>query len=286
MRPLKFVSLMLFIAALYCGCSSEDSINNSVPAAVDTSQFRFPFDIGNYWNYESISTVSDIRPDSIAHYFSDYPIQGSGIMKIVKDTLMNGVTTRQFIDTYSQDSSTYTSRIYYIDSDTALIQFAYSMQTSASIFPRSGKRLFIKHGDRTFSSISELIASCRISGASQSGDTLIYENPAPVAFRYPIATNYQWIYRNFAQSILTKKYLNFENVSVGNITLSSIKTEFKWSTIDNMESYQYYTKHGKIRNFLFMNDATVTNEFGHILGTIDIKEITNVTSYYVVEIMP
>ncbi len=286
MGSLKFAFLLLFFAVLYSGCKSEDTINNSVSVPVDTSQFSFPFDISNYWNYESVSTVSDIRPDSILHYFSEYPIHGSGIMKIVKDTLMNGVTTRQFVDTYMQDSSTYTSKIYYINTDTALIQFAYSLQSSTSIFPKSNKQFFIKHGNRIYSSLTELITSSRLNAEGQSGDTLIYENPAPVAFRYPIVTNYQWIFRNFGQSILTKKYINFENVRVGNIILSSIKTEFKWSTINYMESYQYYSKHGKLRNYLFMNDATVTNEFGQTLGTIDIKDITNVTSYYVVKILP
>ncbi len=94
---------MLFFAVLYSGCKSEDTINNSVSVPVDTSQFNFPFDISNYWNYESVSTVSDIRPDSIVHYFSEYPLNGSGTLRIVKDTLMNGVTTRQFVDTYIQD---------------------------------------------------------------------------------------------------------------------------------------------------------------------------------------
>ncbi len=134
--------------------------------------------------------------------------------------------------------------------------------------------------------MNELITSCRLNAEGHSDDTLIYENPAPEALRYPIVTNYQWTFRNFGQSILTKKYLNFENLSIGHLTLSCIKTEFKWSTIDYMESYQYYSKHGKLRNYLFMNDATVSNEFGQTLGTIDIKDITNVTSYYVVEIMP
>ena len=286
MKSFKLALLLLFFAVLYSGCKSEDTINNSVSVPVDTSQFVNPFDIGNYWNYQSVSTVSDIRPDSIAHYFSEYPIYGSGTMRITKDTLMNGVTTRQFVDTYFQDSSTYISKVYYINTDTALIQFAYSLQSSTSIFPKSSKQFFIKYGDREYSSITELITSSKIGAGGQSVDTLIYENPAPEALRYPIVTNFQWVYRNLGQSILTKKYLNFENVNVGNIILSSIKTEFKWSTIDEMESYQYYSKHGKLRNYLLLNDAKVTNEFGHILGTIDIKDITNVTSYNVVEIMP
>jgi len=286
MRSLNFAFLLLFFAVLYSGCKSEDTINNSVSVPVDTSQFNFPFDISNYWNYESVSTVSDIRPDSIVHYFSEYPLHGSGTLRIVKDTLMNGVTTRQFVDTYIQDSSTYTSKIYYINTDTTLIQFAYSLQSSTDIFPKFNNRIFIKHGDRIFRSMNELITSCRLNAEGHSDDTLIYENPAPEALRYPIVTNYQWTFRNFGQSILTKKYLNFENLSIGHLTLSCIKTEFKWSTIDYMESYQYYSKHGKLRNYLFMNDATVSNEFGQTLGTIDIKDITNVTSYYVVEIMP
>ncbi len=286
MRSLKLVFLLLFFAVIYNGCKSEDSINNSVSVPVDTTGFVYPFDIGNYWNYENVSTVSDIRPDSIAHFFSEYPLYGGGIMRIVKDTLMNGETTRQFVDSYTQDSVTFTSKIYYIQSDTALIQYAYSIYASSGIFPRQKNNLHLKFSGRETNSPIELLLQFKISASNIPMDTLIFENPTPQALRYPIVTNHQWIYRNFEQSILTKKYLQFENLGIGHLTISCIKTEFKWSTIDDMEAYQYYTKYGKLKDYLYLNDVMVTNEFGHILGTIDIKEITNVTSFHVAEIMP
>lgn len=286
MNTNKFVVFLLLFSILFTACKSDDSINNSGSLPVDTSGFVYPFDIGNYWNYESISTVSDIRPDSIAHFFSEYPLYGSGIMRIVKDTLLNGVTTRQFVDSYMQDSVTYTSKIYYLQSDTALIQYAYSIHASSGIFPRLKNNLHLKFSGGEANSPAELLLQYKNSVSNIPVDTLIYENPAPQALRYPIVTNFQWVYRNFEQSILTKKYLQFESLSVGHLAVSCIKTEFKWSTIDNMEAYQYYTKYGKLKDYLFLNDVMVTNELGHILGTIDIKEVTNVTSYHVAEIMP
>ena len=207
-------------------------------------------------------------------------------MQITKDTLMNGVTTRQFVDSYEQDSVTYTSKIYYIQSDSALIQFAYSLYASSGIFPRIKNNLHFSFNGREANSLAGLLFQFKTSAPNISMDTLIYESPAPEALRYPIVTNYQWVYRNFEQSILTKKYIQFENVSIGHLSLSCIKTEFKWSTIDNMEAYQYYSKYGKLRDYLFLDDVMVTNEFGYILGTIDIKEITNVTAYHVTEITP
>lgn len=282
----KFAVFLLLLTIMFSACKSDDTINNSGSLPVDTSGFVYPFDIGNYWNYENTSTVSDIRPDSIAHFFTEYPLYGSGTMRIVKDTLMNGVTTRQFVDSYTQDSVSYTSKIYYIQSDTALMQYAYSIYASTGIFPRLKNIIHLKFYECEAKTPGELLLQCRNSVSDITMDTLIYENPAPEALRYPIITNYQWVYRNFEQSILTKKYLGFENLGIGHLTISCIKTEFKWSTIDDMEAYQYYSTYGKLRDYLYLNDVVVTNEFGHILGTIDIREITNVTSFHVTEIMP
>lgn len=283
MKTFKVVLIITALSIIINGCKNDDLTVNNNQSPPDTAAFIFPFDIGNYWNYHTISTVTDIRPDSIAAYFSEYPLYGSGTMRIVKDTLMNGITARQFADSYNQDSSTYTSKIYYVNSDTALIQIAYSLQSSSGIFPRSRKRIFIWMGEKNFSSLTELIRFSKLNPMDNISDTLIYENPAPEAMRYPVKTDYQWVYRYFGQSILTKKYLNFEYVTVGPNIVSSIKTEFKWSTIDNMESYTYYSVFGKLRDYLFLNDVMVSDEFGNILGTIDIKDITNVTSFFVQE---
>ena len=286
MQTFKYVLLVLILSFFHSGCKNDNTVTNFNNPAVDTASFIYPFDIGNYWNYQSISTVSDIRPDSLAAYFTEYPLYGSGILRIVKDTLMNGITARQFVDNFEQDSSSYTSKIYYINTDTALIQFAYSLQTSANIFPRTNKRIFIRFRNSSYGSVTKLIRSAKLNAVESEGDTLIYENPAPEAMRYPVLTNYQWVFRNFGLSVLTKKYINFENINVGSIITSCIKTEFKWSTIDDMEAYQYYTKYGKLRDYLYLDDVMVTDEFGNILGTIDIKDITNVTSFYVKEITP
>ena len=65
-----------------------------------------------------------------------------------------------------------------------------------------------------------------------------------------------------------------------------MKTEFKWSTIQNLEAYDHYSKHGKLRHYLFLNDIVVTDEFGHTLGTVDMKDISLVSTYFVQEITP
>lgn len=277
------ISLIMFILF---SCSHEDNINNSTEVPVDTTAFIFPFDIGNYWDYTSLSTVTDFKPYSISALFTGYPRNGNGKLAITKDTILHGITVRQFTNTYNEDSATYISRIYYLQNDTALLQYAYSIYSSSDIYPDSKSRLYYKFNGRLFNSPRELLLNTEYEMNNSSNDTLIYENPAAVSLFYPIVTGREWVYKNFFSNTINRKYLNYENLSVGNIIVSCIKTNHYWSPENFAEVYDYYSKYGKLKHYLFANDVIVTDELGHELGTVDLKDISNVTSYFVTEIMP
>lgn len=276
---IAIVSLSLF------SCSDNNGGGNIInpQEPVDTSSFILPLGIGSTWNYESISEVSNIRPDSIRHYFTNYPISGHGILNSVKDTIINGVTTRQLVDFHTEDTLTYISKKYYVLTDSALLQFAYSLTSSSDIFPDSKNGIHYIFNGRSFRTIRDLFISFDISPDMAATDTLIIENPQPAALRYPIVTNYEWVYRLFNSSILTKKYVKFENLTVAGMVISCIKTQFKWSTLANLESYQHYSKYGKLRSELVFKDALVSNEFGMTIGKIDIRDFTLVTNFNITE---
>lgn len=280
-------TIIVFIALIsLSSCKTDDSINNNVNTPVDTSTFILPLEIGNYWNYPSISTVSDIRPDSILHFFTEYPIYGSGTLSSVQDTLLNGTLTRQFSNNYIENSVTYISKIFYIQNDTSLLQYAYSISSSSDIFPDLKTKLYYKFNGKLYNSPRELLFNTEYEMNMTLNDTLIYENPAPAALLYPIVKGREWLYRNFYSNTINKKYLNFENLTVGSIIASCIKTNLFWGPVNFAEVYDYYSKYGKLRHYLYANDVIVTDEFGHELGKIDLKDISNVTSFYVAEILP
>ncbi len=266
-------------------CNNDNTLSVS-SNPVDTSTFIFPFDIGNYWDYSSVSTVSDIRPDSIAYLFTGYPRHGTGKLSIIKDTVLNIDTVRKFLNVYNQDSSTYISSIYYIQNDTALLQYAYSLTSSSDIFPDNRRRLFFFFNGTKFSTLEELLVKAEYNVCSELKDTLIYETPMPASLRYPVISSINWKYRDFQTNTINKKYIGFENISIGFLNLSCIKTQIYWEPVNFFESFDYYSKHGKLKHTLYANDVIVTNELGLPLGTIDIAEYTNVTSYHVNEIMP
>lgn len=265
-------------------CNNDNNVSGS-SNPVDTSSFIFPFDIGNYWDYSSVSNVSDIRPDSIAYLFTGYPRLGSGKLSILKDTILNGTAVRKFINVFNQDSSTYVSSVYYIQNDTALLQYAYSLTSSSDIFPDKSRRLFYNFNGTKFSSLEELIVKAEYNISSELRDTIIFENPMPASLRYPVVSSFNWKYRDFQTNTINKKYISFENISIGFLSLSCIKTQLYWEPVNFFESFDYYSRYGKLKHSLYANDVIVTNEFGIQLGTIDIAEYTNVTSYHIAEIL-
>jgi hypothetical protein len=111
-------------------------------------------------------------------------------------------------------------------------------------------------------------------------DTLILEDPPVVCLKYPVTTGTQWLFKNIFQlSDIYKKYICFEAVTVGTATHSCMKTERIWSNYSDMQLYDYYSKNGILKRNYTIKDVMVMDEWGKLLGYIDMNDLFQVTSF-------
>jgi len=99
-----FINTILILLSTLTIINCSDDIVSPIP--VDSSDFRYPFKDGSSWNYTITNHASDIRPDSILHYFSNYPqIIINGTATILYDTVITSVVTKCFLDEFTFTSS-------------------------------------------------------------------------------------------------------------------------------------------------------------------------------------
>jgi hypothetical protein len=277
------IILAAFFSFLLISCNEDNTTQNgSGNPFVDTSTFVYPITIGSTWNYTRMFNIYNIRPDSIRYHFTGLPVNGSGTIEIVYDTLINGIETRCFVDTYAEKNHVFRSRKYYLNTDSALIVIAYNLGSGSGILPKNQSKFYYKAGNNSYSSLYQLVNSIQLSPSGNCSDTLIIENPPPHTLKYPIKKDKLWIYRYFGSDTIFKKYSNFENVVVGGTNISCMKTQVYWSSID-FDSYDYYSKFGKLRSDFLAEDMIVTNEFGQPIGLIDVRDLYNVTSFQIAD---
>src|SRR5260221_10595419 len=136
MKYLGFLFYLIFsIILISCNSDTPTTGGNNTP--IDSSASTYPFTNGSSWNYTHNITISNIRPDSIRHYFLQYPVNGSGTVTILYDTVINSTTTKCFLETYNEFGSTFKSRIYFIKNDTSLMEYAYRLETGTGFVPNS-----------------------------------------------------------------------------------------------------------------------------------------------------
>lgn len=273
MIKLKFIyfSLILILCSLAINCS-DDEIVNTVP--VDSSDFRYPFTDGSTWEFTQTVSVSDIKPDSIRHYFSEYPMTATGTITILYDTLINSVLTKCFLEDYRFQNLNVNNRYYYINNDTALILFYSRMNThlSSGFLPNSSVILnhlnanldqFKPGNKQSFSSVTDSIQT---------------------VLKYPVIQGKEWnIYFEVFKQDINKKYIGFENINTlaGVISCINLKTTYP-SYINIDPIFQYYSKYGLMKRNWFIDDiahTSITNPDGD--GTFDRTDETIVTSFHI-----
>lgn len=255
-----YIGLIFFMSCLFISCSDEKNNNVLTPAPVDSSDFRYPFTDGSMWNYTITATASDIQPDSILHYFSNYPLVISGTVTILYDTLINSVLTKCFLDEFTYIFS-YSNRYYYINNDTALILYAARQGMGTGLLPLKKIRTHLSNTD--FYNLNSL----------NNNELTIYGDTSST-LKYPMTTGTEWINGN-----VTKKYLGFENLTGPNGIISCMKEQDTYSFFSGT-FYNYYSKNGLMKTYTFINDiahTTVTSPDGD--GTFDSTLETVITSY-------
>ncbi|MEO8512261.1 MAG: hypothetical protein ABI543_01745 [Ignavibacteria bacterium] len=279
--------LMVFTVLLISSCGKDNVVNNNSnpPEPVDTSDFMYPFTTGSYWNYSITRSVENVRPDSIAHYFSNYPVTGYGYNEIMYDTnIPIGGTVRVIFDRTVTGTDTLASRYYYTNSINSMVCYGYRGSATPSFPFRIGQQYKISAEGRYFDSFAGL-SSFLTNGfdVSSAQDTFIVLSPVVVTLKYPMLRNTEWTIFNFGSNIISKKYIGFENYHLDTAVISCMKTQRIWSNNSDYIFYDYYSKYGQMKKFYTFKNQPVTNMLGQTIGYADYKELYNVTSFNIIE---
>jgi hypothetical protein len=268
--------ILLFSASILLFSCKSDNITGRKYTPVDSSSFTYPFTNGSSWNYTYTATIFNIRPDSIRHYFSEYPINAIGSVAILYDTVINGIQLKCFYDYLQQDTNYVAMRTYYANTDSALISYGY--RAESHWLQASG---FLP-GNKTGSLIEIENQKNHLIGSVNDipPDSLYMNNPPVICMKYPVKTGVAWVYRYLPpRDTITRKYIDFENISIGSKVISCVKTRVNWTYINNAAAYNYFSKYGNLKSDFTINDELVTDEFGHTLGYVSIEEVNIVTAY-------
>ncbi len=254
-KAIYFCFAVFLSVILYC-CKS-DSVTGTGINSIDTGSFQFPLNTGNSWSYTYITSVSDIQPDSIRHYLSEYPLIRTGTVTILYDTLINSVQTKCLIETLNESQGTHQSRSYMINTDSALLLYA-QRNIGSFIYPPS------------------VILSVNITKRDFIfNDSLhIYQPPIEI-LKYPVITGRTW---GTLETVL-KKYEGYELIIVGAGTFNCMKKSTVAAALPEYPYYDYYCKYGLIKKFVTFNNMLVTTEwFPEGVGTADFTHTFTVNS--------
>ena len=262
MKNIIFLTLAVILTVILFSCKSDNVTNSTGINSPDTSGFVYPFAIGNSWSYTTKEYASDIHPDSILHYFSNYPITWTGTVTILYDTLINNIQTRCLLEVLTVTQNIRQSRTYMINNDTALLMYAQrSMATLIIPDVKSGKIKFnLDYGP--------------------GDDTLLIYDPPYAILKYPVVTGKTWsVYRT---DTLTKKYEGYEQITVGAGSFRCMKIKTIFSTLPESPFYDYYCKYGLLKRTVTYNDMLITNQwFPEGIGTADLTFTTTANSFNV-----
>ncbi|HMS33134.1 MAG TPA: hypothetical protein PKC91_03525 [Ignavibacteria bacterium] len=278
MKFLIKYSILIFSSTFLFSCS-EDTINNNITTPVDTAgakNFKYPFKQNSFWYYTTRNFVTNLRPDSLSVYFSADTIDGLGGATFTKDTVINLDTLKLLRNSHSSEGHSHTTLEFYKQSDTGLIRIAvYSDGLNFGPYRSSVNLNFTFHG-QTFGSLNELTSNLKYD--KPSGDTTLYYDDPPIkVLKYPLTENTEWGIINYGTTKITKKYTDFENISVpaGNFYCIKVQRNVYYNSAipdTNYFYYDYFSKYGMIKRDFLLKDILVSNNNGDPIGYIDVKE--------------
>jgi hypothetical protein len=274
-----FILLTFFLF----GCSDNTVSTGGYIIKLDTSTFTYPFKDGTVWNYTRKYSAQNFRPDSVKRYFSYLPLYANGTTTILYDTLINEDTTKCFFTQYTEDSSHFDSREYYANTNSGLICYGYRSAFGAGLTPfKTSRGIHYQFMGQNYGSIQEMLYAAENNRQMRftPNDTLILEVPPVVCLKYPIVTGTQWLFKNIVElGDINKKYLGFEVIRIGTFFCTSMKTQRIWNSFNDMELYDYYSKFGILKRDYTVKDVRVMNEFGTLLGFVDLNDLYLVTTF-------
>lgn len=287
LKTILFILPVILAALFFYSCSEDTPTGGSgVWTPVDTSSFTYPFTNGSTWNYTRTFSAENIRPDSIRHYFTDYPVNASGNITILYDTILNGIPVKCFLENYTEEDTLHlTSRAYYGNYDSGMVCYGYIAGGGGCSFPFSKQnRISVKKNNKSFNSLNTLFRYIQ-TGRDES-DTVIYiETPPLTVLKYPIRTNTQWLFKNISGiSLLYKKYLDFENIWFNGRNISCIKIQRDWEAFNDDFLYDYISKFGQMKRDYLSKDLLVSTEHNPDgIGYVDLRDVYGVVSFNIVQ---
>ena len=188
---LKFFSILILL--LFCSCDKPTEPNKT-----DFTNFRYPLEVGSKWVYYKEVQLLNISADSI-NAFEYFPNSTVSVEVLALDTLSTATPSYEMIGiTIDSVAQMYpdTSRFYYNNTDTGLIQYAgYGFN---SIVPVSGHSILEKFINQKYKIIGQRAAP----------------EDSRVAIKYPVKFNETWKYTNIEYLFsISKKISGYENIS-------------------------------------------------------------------------
>lgn len=278
MKSVIKYSLLILSAAFLFSCSEDtiNSITNNPPDTTITDNFRYPYKLNSFWYYSTRNFVTNLRPDSLSIYFPADTINGLGSATFIKDTVINLDTLKLLRNSHSTEGHSHTTLEFYKQSDSGLIRIAvYSDGLNFGPYRSSDNLNYSFHG-QTFNSLNELTLNLKYD--EPDGDTTLYFDDPPIkVLKYPLFKNTEWGIINYGTTRITKKYTDFETVSLpaGNFYCLKVQRNvyYNSSTPDpNYFYYDYFSKYGMIKRDFLLKDVLVSNNNGDPIGYIDVRE--------------
>jgi hypothetical protein len=282
MKKITILFLPVLTLCLLSSCSKDENpvtIENSA----DTLNFTYPVGIGSRWQFERQFILYNVRP---YRWLPSYPVDtfpGNGSVEVLYDTVINSTAARCFLQTFTEDSSTYADRFYFEQQETKLLCLAYRSGGSIGptpFKPSAGNKF--QFSGKLYNNAFEIFHALA-DFSMPTSDSLIILDPPAVCLKYPAVTGKTWLFEIIGGSInIFKKYTSLKTVSVPAGTFNTIETQRIYpQTTEELYLYDYHSSSGQVMRDYFLKNILVTNEFGDPIGYTDLRDRIMVTSIYI-----
>jgi hypothetical protein len=272
MRKVIFAPLLLFCFQFINCEQSKNPIGNLY------SDFIYPIEIGNSWEYDRTFILFNFRPDSIKHLISmsdTFKTYSSTEIRN-KEMLKDSMLTYQFIESMVEDTATFTGEYYYSNQADGLYLYAY--EGASHTLPKSGVSNKIIFRGLYFNQVQEITnyLTSFDYGRILFVDSLNYENPPLQIIKYPLKEGLQWTLRETGNPFRLDRIILSEEiiqVSVGEFDCIKIQNLYDLNGDNNWDEDIMYTDYlsneGLIKRVIYIKDLKLTDFSGQVIGEFD-----------------
>ena len=270
-------ALTLFIAIFIIACTNDSS---------PPTDFNYPLNTGNHWEYRRTIQITNIRPDSLKEQFmmADTFYIEVTVGDLV--TLKNNLSAVPIIAKTSERNDSLFSINFYQQDASGLFQVAYLPAHFVPGLPKTN-RLQFRFKGRTYASLQNL--SDALSGyspdvLSMRSDSLIFYDPPRPTLSYPLFIGKRWDFAN--DSFRIEKYITDYgpvNLPAGDFEAFTIRWLYYFDGKDTPDEelalFEYISKKGLLKRRIQALNGILTTQTGDELGYFDYYENLELVSY-------